>query len=87
MTRSDKMFSIEEAIKHCEEVEKMNEVLAGAYEDGVEEYVDICRKDALLYRQIIGWLKELKDFRDGIDELQKGEKNGNTSNCYIKNQF
>lgn len=71
---SDEAFSIEEAIKHCEEVEKMNEVLAGAYEDDVEEYVEICKKDALLYRQIAEWLKELKDFRDGTDELQKGEK-------------
>lgn len=69
MTHNAEMISIDEAIKHCEEVKRMNEVLAEKYEDGYEEYVDICKKDALLYRQIVEWLKELKEFRDKVDEL------------------
>lgn len=69
------MMTIEEAIKHCEEVAHQNEILMKRYDDasgynrsrnekirtnGAKD----CEQLISLYRQIAEWLKELKKYTE-----------------------
>lgn len=63
------MKSIDEAIKHCEEVAEKNEKTIAYYTiQGDKEWLDECEKDCIEcakeHRQLAKWLKELKSLRE-----------------------
>lgn len=66
------MKSIDDAIKHCEEVAEKNEKDIAYYTiQGDKEWLDECEKDCIEYakehRQLAEWLRELKAFHDAMD--------------------
>lgn len=61
-------MTLEEAIKHCEEVAEKNEESIAYYTiQGDKEWLDECEKDCIEYakecRQLAEWLRELKKYR------------------------
>ena len=70
--------SLDEAIKHCEEVAYQNELLMKRYDDASgysrshnekirTDGAKGCEQLISLYRQLAKWLRELKAFRSGIN--------------------
>ena len=59
-------MSIDEAIKHCEEVAENNDKIADTFEYSIKTKTD-CKECAKEYRQLAKWLKELKESRKIID--------------------
>jgi hypothetical protein len=62
-------MTIDEAIKHCEEVAEENEKTIAYYTiQGDKEWLDECEKDCIEcakeHRQLAEWLKELKAYKD-----------------------
>lgn len=64
-------MTIDEAIKHFEEVAEEKESICNVIEnegktwtDSGKNYYDICKKCAEKHRQIAKWLKELKEYKD-----------------------
>ena len=58
------MMTIEEAIKHCEEVAEKKEYIAESVE-GFDEYTrEECLECAKEHRQLAEWLRELKGYRN-----------------------
>jgi hypothetical protein len=63
-------LTIDEAIKHCEEVaEDLNEKACGLYESQDYEKSKECIWCAEEHRQLAEWLRELKAYRDFADWL------------------
>lgn len=64
-----KLMTLEEAIKHCEEVaeELEEEAVKGCCDD--TEIMNNCIKCASEHRQLAEWLKELKESRMALDIL------------------
>ena len=71
-------ITIEEAIKHCEDVAYQNEILMKRYDDASgynRSHNEKIRTDGAkgcehltsLYRQMAEWLRELKAFHDAMD--------------------
>ena len=64
------MLSIDEAIKHCEEV--ANSAMANYRLDeelyGIED--DECLRYADEYRQLAEWLRELNAYREGVEKIK-----------------
>lgn len=71
-------MTIDEAIKHCEEVAHQNEILMKRYDDASgynrshNENIRTsgakgCEQLISLYRQLAEWLRELKMYREVID--------------------
>ncbi len=59
------MLSLEEAIKHCEEVAELNEECTRIYkEQGDAIAACSCYECAKDHRQLADWLKELKAYKD-----------------------
>lgn len=62
-------MTLDEAIQHCEITAKSNEKLAECYynkDPGKNQKSgDACQECAVKYRQFAGWLKELKQYREG----------------------
>lgn len=65
------MRTIDEAIRHCEEVAEEKESICNVIEnkgetwtDSGKNYYDICKKCASEHRQLAEWLKELKTYRN-----------------------
>ena len=61
-------MTLDEAIKHCEEVATENEKSIAYYTiQGDKEWLDECEKDCIEcakeHRQLAEWLKELKEYR------------------------
>ena len=57
-------MTLEEAIKHCEEVAELNEHIAETFpEDGPAD-VEKCAEKAEEHRQLVEWLEELKALRE-----------------------
>lgn len=58
------MLTLEEAIKHCEE--KAKELREQPFKEkmSIEDIAD-CEEYAEEYEQLVEWLKELKDYREG----------------------
>ena len=72
-------MTIEEAIKHCEEVAYQYEILMKRYDDASgynrshnenirTDGAKGCEQLISLYRQIADWLKELKSYKDFKDK-------------------
>ena len=62
-------MTLDEAIKHCEEVARENERDIGYYTiQGDKEWLDECEKDCIEcakeHRQLAEWLKELEERRE-----------------------
>jgi hypothetical protein len=60
-------MTIDEAIRHCEEVAEQNETQADKWqEEGGEQWgkTTACRECAADHRQLAEWLTELKDLRE-----------------------
>lgn len=77
------MMTLEEAIKHCEEVAEKNEETIAYYTiQGDREWLDECEKDCIEcakeHRQLAAWLKELEQLRkiymNGYEEGYKDAK-------------
>ena len=70
-------MTIDEAIKHCEEVAEENEEIYEAHcriysKEVVEKYPSPpCKKCAEEHRQLAEWLKELKAYRDARAEINQ----------------
>lgn len=67
-------MTLEEAIKHCEEVAEEKESICNVIEnkgenwtDSGKNYYDICKKCASEHRQLAEWLKALKEIWDSGD--------------------
>lgn len=57
-------MTLEEAIRHCEEVAELNEHIATTFpEDGPAD-IEKCAECADEHRQLAEWLKELKALRE-----------------------
>ena len=56
-------MTLEETIKHCEEVAEKNDKIADAYKNGLGIDVDF-RECASEHRQLAEWLRELKSYKD-----------------------
>lgn len=81
-------MTIDEAIKHCEEVAHQNEILMKRYDDASgynrshDEKIRTdgakgCEQLISLYRQLVEWLKELKALYEN-DEVKDVFKNCDT---------
>lgn len=71
------MLSLDEAIKHCEEVAELNEECTRIYNEQGETMASYsCNECAKEHRQLADWLKELKGLREdeGVKDVFK--------NCY-----
>ena len=55
-------MTLDEAIKHSEEVAEKNDKIADAYKNGLGIDVD-CRECASEHRQLAEWLRELQELR------------------------
>lgn len=55
-------MTLDEAIKHCEEIAQDNENLSHTLWDSKEKAR--CEDCASEHRQLVEWLKELKTYRD-----------------------
>lgn len=62
-------MNIDEAIKHCEEVARGHERNCEIFNDDVELYA-INKEWADNYHNIAEWLKELKTYQEGINEIK-----------------
>jgi hypothetical protein len=73
-------MTIEEAIKHCEEVAYQNEILMKRYDDASgynrshnenirTDGAKGCEQLISLYRQLAEWLKELKAYEEAREEI------------------
>lgn len=58
------MLSLEEAIKHCEEVAEANEKMIEYDLAYTDEQKEECRECAEEHRQLAAWLRELKAYKD-----------------------
>ena len=85
------MLTLDEAIKHCEEVAKKNEEDIAYYTiQGDKEWLDECEKDCIEcaneHRQLAEWLRTLKAYgeaRKAIEgTIEELKKSGNDT--YIK---
>ena len=70
------MMTIDEAIRHCEEVAEQNEKDIAYYTiQGDKEWLDECEKDCIEcakeHRQLAKWLKELKTYRGILANADK----------------
>ena len=68
-------MTIDEAIKHCEEVATGNEKTIAYYSiQGDKEWLDECEKDCIEcakdHRQLAEWLRELQRYRFEISECK-----------------
>ena len=62
-------MTLDEAIKHCEEVIKNNYELADAFHTDEGVYLEketICRNCAEDHEQLLGWLKELREYKENL---------------------
>lgn len=59
-------MTLEEAIKHCEEVAENNEKIAGTFEYSLKTKSD-CKKCASEHRQLAEWLRELQALRRSLN--------------------
>lgn len=61
-------MSLEEAIKHCEEVAELNEECTRIYNEQGEIMASCsCKECAKEHRQLAEWLRELKVYRELTD--------------------
>lgn len=77
-------LTLEEAIKHCEEVAERQETNANSFENGDDfdkSLVENCLECAEEYRQLSEWLKELKTYRNAITEMKKWINSNNRGNA------
>ena len=68
--------SLDEAIRHCEDVAKENEKTIAYYTiQGDKEWLDECEKECIEcakeHRQLAKWLRELKESRMVLDILEQ----------------
>ena len=75
-------MTLDEAIKHCEEVARQNEISAITYKNckdiksnmyeklTAEKAENDCRECAVEHRQLAEWLKELREYRVIREHLQ-----------------
>lgn len=63
------MMSLDEAIKHCEEVAEAEEQKLKDWKGDYShlQKIDSCKECASDHRQLAEWLKELKEYRDDCD--------------------
>ena len=72
-------MTIDEAIKHAEEVAKANESWHEEYIDtAFEQHALNCKKCAEDHRQLAEWLKELQKYRKLFDSPEEAEEILNT---------
>lgn len=57
------MLTLDEAIKHCEEVAEKNDKIADTFEYSLKTKSD-CKECAYEHRQLAEWLRELKEYKD-----------------------
>ena len=69
-------MSIDEAIKHCEEVAENQEWMAENYNDD-SMGAKLCKECATEHRQLAEWLRELKAYREAEKEIKQDLVNWN----------
>ena len=70
-------LTLDEAIKHCEEVAEQNETQANKWqEEGGEQWgkTTACRECATDHRQLAEWLRELKEAKQLLKAAMKDMK-------------
>lgn len=78
-------MTLEEAIKHCEEVAEELEKKARKKNDGTMSTRIKCEECAKEHRQLANWLRELKAYRGGCkcDDCIYSEKASDEYPCYM----
>lgn len=56
-------MTLDEAIKHCEEIAETQEWMSGTYDDD-SMGAKLCKECASEHRQLAEWLRELKAYKD-----------------------
>ena len=69
-------MTLDEAIKHAEEVAEKNDKIADTFEETLKNKI-ACRECAKEHRQLAEWLKELKSLREN-EEVKEVFKNCDT---------
>lgn len=64
------MMTIDEAIRHCEEVAEQNEKDCEKVEEGLNSD-DFCDSCASEHRQLAEWLREVKAYREAREAIKK----------------
>lgn len=62
--------SLEEAIKHCEEVAEKNDKIADTFEETLKNKI-ACRECAKEHRQLADWLRELRAYKKAEKEIEQ----------------
>lgn len=70
------MLTLDEAIKHCEEVAEQNDKIANTFDYSIKTKSD-CKECASEHRQLAEWLKELKAYRKAEKEIEQELVNWN----------
>lgn len=63
-------MTLEEAIKHCEEVAEEQERISVQCDRDLFDHIDSCRKCAIEHRQLAEWLRELVHLRNITEYLR-----------------
>ena len=69
-------MTLEEAIKHCEEVAEQNETRVQSIEQqlvgsAIADYLNDCLQCAADHRQLAEWLRELKNYQTAIADFER----------------
>lgn len=70
-------MTLDEAIKHCEEVAEANEKMVEYDLAYTDEQKEECRECAEEHRQLAEWLRELKAYRKAEKEIEQELVNWN----------
>lgn len=63
------VLTLDETIKHCEEVAENQEWLSESYDDD-SMGAKLCRECAFEHRQLAKWLERLKAFENAYEEIK-----------------
>ena len=63
------VLTLDETIKHCEEVAKNQEWLSESYDEN-SMGAKLCRECAFEHRQLAKWLERLKAFEEAYEEIK-----------------
>jgi hypothetical protein len=81
-------MTLDEAIKHCEEVAEYKEAVCktmeneeGEFTDSGNTYYKYCKRRASEHRQLAEWLRELKESRMVLDILGQFLVDTDLDNC------
>lgn len=76
------VMTLDEAIKHCEEVAENQEWLSESYDDD-SMGTKLCKECAKEHRQLAEWLKKLKAYEEARGEITRKMNSGQWSEAVV----